>query len=117
LGIGGGTMEKGISFVGVRGKGKESDEESREGDESSDGRLWLDETIDVSESDTVLLWGGGKDEGGNSFECIEGRPRPNPDRKLDAGWASLFDAGAPGAGSLSVVSNICKRAEGEIQYR
>jgi hypothetical protein len=77
MGVGGVTREKGMSFVGVRGKGKESNEERREGDESNDGRLWLEETIDVSESDAVLLWGGGKEEGGKSFECVEGRPRPN----------------------------------------
>jgi hypothetical protein len=39
LGLDGASMEKGISFVGVRGSGKESDDETCEGDESNDGRL------------------------------------------------------------------------------
>jgi hypothetical protein len=64
--------------------------------------------MDVSESDAVLLWGRGKEEGGNSFECVEGRPRPNGVLKLDGRWASpAFDAGVPGARS-SIVSNTCK---------
>ena len=114
MGTGGVTTEKGISFVGVRGKGKESDEERWEGDESNDGRLWLDETIDVSESDAVLLWGGGKEEGGNSFEYVEGRPRPNGALKLDGGGASPFDVDVPGARS-SIVSNTWKGPYRQIQ--
>jgi hypothetical protein len=43
----------------------------------------LDETIDVSESDAVLPWGG-RGDGNNSFKCVYGGPKPNPDRKLDA---------------------------------
>lgn len=39
----------------------------------------------MSESDAVLLCGGGKEEGGKSFECVEGRPRPNEVLKLDGG--------------------------------
>lgn len=63
--------------------------------------------MDVSESDAVLLCGGGKEEGGNSFECVEGRPRPNGALKLDGGRASPFDADVAGARS-SIVSNTWK---------
>ena len=107
-GVGGVNTEKGMSLVGVRGKGKESDEERCEGDQSNDGRLWLDETIDVSESEAVLRWGGGKEEGGSNFECVEGRPRPNGALKLDGGRASpSFDVDVRGARS-SIVFNTCE---------
>jgi hypothetical protein len=41
-----GDHGEGHIIIGVHGKGKESDEESRELDKSNDGLLWLDETID-----------------------------------------------------------------------
>jgi hypothetical protein len=53
----------------------------------NDGRLWLDETVGSSESDVVPLWGG-KDDGNASVRCVDGRPRLNPGRKLDAGRRS-----------------------------
>jgi hypothetical protein len=77
-------MGKGISFVGVRRKGKKSNEESIASAKSNDGWLWLDETIDVSESGAVLPWGG-RGDGNDSLKCVYGRPKPNQGRKTDAG--------------------------------
>jgi hypothetical protein len=73
---GGETTSKIFSFVGVRRKGKESNEKSRESAKSNDGWLWLGETIDLSELDAVLPWRG-RGDGNNSFKCVYGRPKPN----------------------------------------
>lgn len=71
----------------------------------------------MSESEAVLLWGRGKEEGGNNFECVEGRPRPNGALKLDGGWASpSFDVDVRGAKS-SMVFNTCKEKNRSVRCK
>jgi hypothetical protein len=92
---------EGHIIVRVQGKGKESDEESREIQRWSAvarrGR-WF------PESDVVLLWGG-KGDGNTSFRCVDGRPRPSPvvNQMLDGARLSMWIQVLP-----SIVSNTYK---------